>query len=127
MGRSFQSVLSKYKLEHRTSSVDTPSANGLVERMNRTVFTLANANLVHASLTCPFWEHSIYYAMWCLNRVSRWRNSTMSPYEALYGEVPNLAKARVFGCDVYVVTDTKGVMTGGSLVNGQEDDFVEIG
>jgi hypothetical protein len=76
--------------------------NGLVERRNRTLTTMAKAMMAHANL--PSEDYSMYAyetAAYLLNRKVSKRIG-MSPYEVRTGDKPDLSTLRVFGCRAYV-------------------------
>ena len=90
---------------HDLSLPRTPQQNGVAERYNRTVCDRARTMLLAAGLPVRFWEHSVRYACWLTNRLpTSALEGDVSPYFALRGQVPNLARAKVFGCLAHVWT-----------------------
>jgi hypothetical protein len=78
----------------------TPQQNGLAERVNRTIFSLARALLLQASLPARFWSLAVRAAAYIQNRVLR-SGSTKTPEELWTGRTPDVAHLRVWGCLAY--------------------------
>lgn len=98
----FEDICHQHSITHITTVPETPQENGLAERLNRTLFTMANSMLFGASLAAPFWARAVLYANWIRNRCPTQYLGSKSPFQALTGKLPNLHMARVFGCDAYV-------------------------
>jgi hypothetical protein len=84
-----------------TTARGASQLNGRAERFWRTIVNLARAMLAHAGLKDYFWDHAMSHANYILNRVCR-GSMSMTPYESLYGQKPDLSNLRVFGCAAYV-------------------------
>ena len=79
-----------------------PEANGIAERINRTLLETADALRVEAGLPEPYWEFSCKASTYLHNRgpVSTLPDTT--PWEEKYGEAPDVSHYRVWGCTAYV-------------------------
>ncbi len=79
------------------ASTYTAYQNGISERFNRTVTTIARAMLQQSKLPLSFWAEAIIYACHIYNRLPA-RGSNKSPFELWTGRKPSLSNERVFGC-----------------------------
>lgn len=73
--------------------------NSLAERMMRTIIEHASSMLWCAMLPVGFWSYATQCSVFLLNRspASALPNN-ITPYEAWYGQKPNLGFLKVFGC-----------------------------
>jgi len=74
--------------------------NGVPERLNRTLVTMARAMLQGAKLPEKFWEDAIITASYIRNRTPIGPNG-MTPEEAYSGKKPFIGHLRVWGCLAY--------------------------
>ena len=79
------------------TSTYTAYQNGISERFNRTVVTIARAMLEQSKLPLSFWAEAIVYACHIYNKLPS-RGSIKSPEELWTGTKPDLSNERVFGC-----------------------------
>ena len=94
-------------IKHEFSSTYTPQQNGVVERKNRTLITLARAMLDDYGISQRFWAEAINTACHTSNRVYLHRFLKKTPYELLIGRKPNISYFRVFGCKCYIYKKRK--------------------
>ena len=82
---------------------DTPTYNGVAERLNHVLLEHTQAFL-HSSMLPKFlWGEAVKRAVWLKNRmVTRALLNDKTPYEMLYGKKPNLAGLREWGMKVWV-------------------------
>ena len=91
------------------SSVYSPQQNGVAERMNRTLNDIGRSLLLHSGLAPSFWAEAIKCAAYIRNRLSTGSHADrQTPYQKLFGKLPNVSYFRVFGCDAYLHIPTKG-------------------
>ena len=64
IGTCFQNQLWSDGVQHETSAPDTPEQNGLAERMNQTLSTLANTMLEESKLPKSFWADAMEWNKW---------------------------------------------------------------
>jgi hypothetical protein len=82
--------------------VYTPEYNAVQERMNRTVVEMALAMLFQANIPLSCWSLAVETAMYIRNRCPSSSNENFcTPFEVLFGEVPELSHLRVFGARVF--------------------------
>ena len=80
--------------------------NGLVERCNRSVTTVAKTLMQQSNLPAEFWAHAVCTAAYILNRLSHRRlEGKITPYERVFGQRPNLKNLQVFGCHAEILIE----------------------
>ena len=62
----------------------------------------AQALRLDACLPQSWWEFAVLHATYLYNRTPVRRLNWRTPYELIYGKVPNVGHLRVFGCGAYV-------------------------
>ena len=83
------------------------SQNGVAERFNRTHMELARAMLFAKNLPDFLWDYAVAHANYLRNRAPTRALKGMTPYEAWHGHKPDVSHLREFGCDVWVLDETK--------------------
>ena len=77
---------------------DTPNQNGVAERCNLTLASMARAMLLDAELNEWFWPFAIHAAVHIKNRVPHSNlPPNKTPFEFWHGHKPNLSHLRLFG------------------------------
>jgi hypothetical protein len=94
-------------IKHEFSSTYTPQQNGVVERKNKTLITLARAMLDDYGVSQRFWAEAINTACHASNRVYLHRLLMKTPYELLIGRNPNISFFRVFSCKCFMFKNRK--------------------
>nr|GFC47518.1 retrovirus-related Pol polyprotein from transposon TNT 1-94 [Tanacetum cinerariifolium] len=80
------------------SNAKTPQQNGVAERKNRTLIEAARSMLADSKLPTMFWTEAVSTACYVLNRVSITNPHNKTPYEMLFGKIPNIRHLKPFGC-----------------------------
>ncbi|GJV35020.1 retrovirus-related pol polyprotein from transposon TNT 1-94 [Tanacetum coccineum] len=88
---------------YQTSCTDTPQQNGVAERKHRHLIETARSFLLSADVPSVFWGEAVLTATYVINRIPTAHNSGLSPFERLYGQVPDYSSLRVFGCTCFVL------------------------
>ena len=101
----FENYLRQEKkiIPHRTPP-HTPQANAVTERFNRVLGERARALLKAAHLPKFLWPQAMATVVYVYNRLpspGNTRYQFKTPYELLYGAVPDVTHLRIFGCDAY--------------------------
>src|SRR5207253_2073757 len=92
----------EHGIKHELSSTYTPQENGVVERKNKTLITLARSMLDEYGTPERFWAEAINTACYASNRLYLHRLLKKTAYELLVGRKPNVSYFRVFGCKCYI-------------------------
>ncbi|CAA7270362.1 unnamed protein product [Cyclocybe aegerita] len=91
---------------------NTPEHNGIVEALNQQLLEKVRAMLHQSGLPRFLWGDAIMHAVWLKNRTSMQALDTMTPYEALTGDKPNLSNLPEWGCKVWVHDADNGKLDG---------------
>ncbi|WVZ84905.1 hypothetical protein U9M48_031875 [Paspalum notatum var. saurae] len=89
-------------IKHEFSTTYTPQQNGVVERKNRTLISLARSMFDEYGTSEKFWAEAINTACHASNRLYPHRLLDKTPYELLNGRKPNISYFWVFGCKCYI-------------------------
>jgi transposase InsO family protein len=89
-------------IKHEVSATYTPQQNGVVERKNRTLITLARTMIDEYNTPERFWAEAVNIACYASNRLFPHRLLAKTPYELLNGKKPDVSFFRVFGCKCYI-------------------------
>ena len=84
-------------IKHDVSATYTPQQNGVVERKNRTLITLARTMLVEYNTPESLWAKAINTACYASNRLFIQRFLEKTPYELLNGKKLDVSFFQVFG------------------------------
>ena len=90
-----------------TTAPYSPSQNGIAERFNRTILELVRAMLIAKGLPHFLWDEAVSHATYLRNRAPTRALKGITPYEAWTGKKPDVGHFREFGCDVWVLDETK--------------------
>ena len=82
------------------TTVYTPEQNGVSERLNRSLITMARSMLLQAKLPPRFWGEAVIAACYLRNRIAIGPGGK-SPEEAFTGRRPSSRHLRTFGCIAY--------------------------
>lgn len=102
INEAFNNYLKLHGIKRQITAPNSPQQNGVAERYNRTVLTIARSIYYNTGLPEKLWPEVIATANYLRNR-----NITsvtgLTPYEALYGRRPTLTHLRQFGCVVFTL------------------------
>ena len=93
-------------ITQQMSAPYTQHQNGVSERLNRTLITMARCMLMHARLPLRFWDAAVSTASYLRNRLPH-SNNSITPFELLNGFTPTVSHVRVWGCLCYVLINEK--------------------
>ena len=90
-------------------STYTAYQNGMAERFNRTITTIARAMLIWSGLPLSFWAEAVVYACHIYNKLPHGARGSKSPDELWYERKPDLSRERVFeyACRVYLAKEQR--------------------
>lgn len=81
----------------------TSQQNGRAERKHKHILETVRALLISAACPESFWGEAALTAVHTINRIPSPVIGNKSPYERLYGVLPNYDLLRVFGCACFVM------------------------
>ena len=72
------------------------------QRLNRTLFERIQVFVHESRLPQSLWGKSLRHALWLKNCTATCVQDGKTPFEALYGQPPNLQNLWIWGCQVWV-------------------------
>ena len=96
--RSLAPLLKQLGIQFRHSCPHVHHQNGRAERKHRHIVEIGLTLLAQASMPMSFWWHAFSTAVFLINRLPTQVLSHKTPYELVYGHVPNFHFLKVFGC-----------------------------
>jgi hypothetical protein len=94
--------LALHHIKHETTPTYTPTQNGVAERVNRTIIERVRAILAESRLPSSLWAELVRTVVYLKNRCpTSSLPDRMTPYEALFGEKPDLRHLRVIGTQAF--------------------------
>lgn len=104
LSKEFTEHLEKAGTIRKLTTHDTPEYNGVSERSFRTITERVRAMLDDSQLPHALWGEAARHTVYVKNRTSTRALDDMTPFEALFGEKPNVAHLHPWGCEVRVHT-----------------------
>ena len=99
----FRDLLALDGTVYQTSCTDTPEQNGVAERKHRHIVETARSLLLSSSVPSQFWGEAVLTAVNLINKIPSSITSGLSPFEKLYGHIPDYSSLRVFGSTCFVL------------------------
>ena len=99
---AFNAHLAVAGMARKLTTHDTPQLNGIAERLNQTLLERIWAFAHESGLPQFLWGESLRHASWLKNRTATRALDGKTPFEALYGQPPDLQSLRIWGCQVWV-------------------------
>eukprot|EP00253_Pinus_taeda_P028318 PITA_28318 len=100
--KDFESYCDMNGIKRQHTTTYTPQQNGIAERKNHTMVEMARCMLQTKGLSNSYWGDAVATTVYILNHSPTSALENMTPYEATYGEKPNVNHFKVFGCLTYV-------------------------
>ncbi|GJR10326.1 retrovirus-related pol polyprotein from transposon TNT 1-94 [Tanacetum coccineum] len=88
---------------YQNSCTDTPRQNSVAKRKHRHIVKTTRSFLLLADVPSVFWGEADLTVTYVINRIPTSHNSALSPFEKLYGTLPDYSSLRVFGCTCFVL------------------------
>ncbi|KAG6437849.1 hypothetical protein SASPL_102779 [Salvia splendens] len=89
-------------IQRQMTCPDTPQQNGVAERKLAHLTSICLSWLHDKNLPRELWAEAVQCACHVTNRLPPWPGTQKSPFEIVYGEVPDVSYFRVFGSICYV-------------------------
>ncbi|KAJ5473962.1 hypothetical protein N7475_003528 [Penicillium sp. IBT 31633x] len=96
VGEEMKFTLFSRAIQAEVTGVDQHQQNGVAERAHKTIYDRVEPTLAHARLPPKFWPEIARTAAFLSNR-SPSSKLNMTPYQAWYGDKPDLSRLRVIG------------------------------
>ncbi|KAJ5654904.1 hypothetical protein N7490_001907 [Penicillium lividum] len=96
VGEEMKFILFSRAIQAEVTGVDQHQQNGVAERAHKTIYDRVGPTLAHARLPPRFWPEIARTAAFLSNR-SPSSKLNMTPYQAWYGDKPDLSRLRVIG------------------------------
>jgi len=103
ISNKFCQLLTLDETIHQASCTYTLEQNGVAERKHRHIVETARSLLLSAFIPNEFWGEVVLTAVSLINMIPSSYSSGPSPFENLYGYVPDYSSSRVFGCTFFVL------------------------
>ena len=88
----------EHGIVRETSAPHTPQQNGVAERMNQILLRSAHAMWEHAGMSKGFWAKVMGSAAHILNHVPQRGLDWRTPFELMFGRIPDVSHFRTFSC-----------------------------
>jgi len=96
-----QKQLISMGVSYRLSCPHTHHQMGSVERKHRHLVDMGLAMLAHASVPLSIWDEAFQTSCYLINRLPSPVTKNKSPYQTLFGQIPDYSFLKVFGCECY--------------------------
>ncbi|GJT03883.1 retrovirus-related pol polyprotein from transposon TNT 1-94 [Tanacetum coccineum] len=94
----FKEMCRENGIQRQLTAAYTPQQNGVSERKNRTILSMARAVLSDQGIPKRFWAEVVNWSNYVLNRCPNAALIDITPEEAWSGNRPSISHLRVFGC-----------------------------
>ena len=101
INKQFENSLTKNGIIHRTTPAYTKEPNGLIERINLTLFNKVRSFLIQSNTPHYLWGEALLHACYIYNRTPHTSLGYITPYESYYGAKPNIDNIRIWGSKAY--------------------------
>src|SRR6266487_4981717 len=102
-GQPFQSFMDSKSILWEPTIAYNPFENGVSERQNRTLMDYIRTIFADSDLPISLWSELLESAAYLRNRSPTKHLKGKTPYEALYGEKPDLSNLRIIGCQAWAL------------------------
>ena len=103
VNQRFDGFLEKFGIRHQLSVAYCPQGNGVAERANYTVVSMARTMLNESDLSIRYWGEAANTAVYLKNISPTKALEGMTPYEAWYGKKPVVSHLRTFGSRAFSI------------------------
>ena len=94
----FASYYEDVGIQRHFTAPYSPQQNGVVERRNKIVVSMARSFLKEKQMPSYFWGQAVRHSVYVLDRLPTRALGGGTPYEVWSGKKPDLGHIRVFGC-----------------------------
>jgi transposase InsO family protein len=108
MSHAFENHLSAQGTRHELTVHDSPSQNGVAERLNRMLVLHMRACMLASDLPKSLWAEALQYTAWTKNRTPTHTLVNKTPHEMATGVKPDLRDTHTWGSRVFVRVEGRG-------------------
>lgn len=101
---SFSDYCAAYGITHQFTTPYSSNQNGVVERLNLTIFDGVRTLLVDSNLPATLWDEAAMSMAYTRNRSPASANQNSTPYELFHGIKPDVSHFQVFGSTCFAIT-----------------------
>ncbi|KAF5387622.1 hypothetical protein D9615_000717 [Tricholomella constricta] len=98
---TWSAYTTKFGIKHETTAPHSSAANGVVERMNRTILDRGRSMINDSGLPAHYWGEAMATAIHVSDFIPSSRHVGKTPHEIREGGKPDIAYLRPFGCIAY--------------------------
>src|SRR6266487_3293812 len=102
-GQPFQTFMDSKAILWEPTIAYNPFENGVSERQNRTLMNYIRTIFADSDLPISLWSELLETAAYLRNRSPTKHLKGKTPYEALFGEKPDLSNLRIIGCQAWAL------------------------
>ena len=108
MLHAFENYLQACGTKHELTVHDSPSQNGVTERLNRTLVSWMCACMLATNLPKSLWAEALQYLAWTKNRTPTCTLTNKTLHEMVTGNKPDLRNIHTWGSRVFVLIEGQG-------------------
>ena len=105
--KDFESYLRKLGVNHQVTAPYTSAQNGKAEQLHRTLFNRAQAMMSENKFPPTLWGECICTAAYLKDRTPTRMLKDKTPYEAYYGQQPDISHLREIGCRAFMLIQSE--------------------
>ena len=105
LNNALKTWCAKHGIEIQTTAPNSPSQNGVAERMNRTIVKLACTMINVQNLPEFLWEPAVAHAAYVLNRSYMQALTSTTPYEIMHRMWVNVMHFHKFKSPLWILND----------------------
>ena len=98
--------MKEHGIVHQKLMPCTPEQNGVSEHLNLTIMDYIHTVLIESQLPLSLWAEAIKYAIYMKNHSPTATIKGKTPYEAFWGNKPDISNLCVFGSQCYIHNDS---------------------
>ena len=101
VNKDMDMFLLQKNIKHQRTTPYSSQQNGLAERRNLTIMSMARCVLIESNLPYEYWPFAVRYAVYTMNRLPTKAINWKTPYEIWMKHKPRIDYLRPFGCVAY--------------------------
>ena len=109
---AFAEVCKTYEIIHEPIPAHTPELNGVAERWNRTVMSMANSMMYNARIHPMLWSSAVAHANYLRNRLPTKSRAGFTPHQLFTNRRPRYDNIKIWGCYCYKLIPIRNKIPG---------------